>query len=231
MEEPVKIAIVSGIHGNYDAWRAFPETYDELWVLGDLVTYGPEPREVLEDIQTKASIIIQGNHDYAVAHDDDSKWSAKYRELSTVTRKYTSQVINGDQKEFLRKLPLQIQVARDKKIFHLTHATVLDTFYGKWTEENMERAFDLLNFDILVCGHSHIPYVKEINGRTLLNPGSIGQSRSGVPKASYAIWQDGRVELKSYRYPIEATIQKIAASDFEQKIKTQLGAILKTARV
>nr|WP_277424352.1 MULTISPECIES: metallophosphoesterase family protein [unclassified Desulfovibrio] len=140
-------------------------------------------------------------------------------------------MIDGSQKEFLSKLPLQIQVARDKKIFHLTHATVFDTFYGKWTEESMASAVDLLHCDILVCGHSHIPYMREINGRIVLNPGSIGQSRSGEPRASYAVWQDGRVELKSYQCPIEATLQKIAALDFEERIKTQLGTILKTARV
>ncbi|WP_165078504.1 MULTISPECIES: metallophosphoesterase [unclassified Desulfovibrio] len=54
----MKIAIVSDIHGNYDAWRAFPEPCDELWVLGDLVNYGPEPGEVIADVAAKASIII-----------------------------------------------------------------------------------------------------------------------------------------------------------------------------
>lgn len=59
--ERMRIAIISDIHGNYDAWSAFPEHYDELWVLGDLVNYGPQPCEVIEDIKKKASLACRGH--------------------------------------------------------------------------------------------------------------------------------------------------------------------------
>jgi predicted phosphodiesterase len=39
----MKIAIISDLHGNYEALRSLPDGYDELWMLGDLVNYGPEP--------------------------------------------------------------------------------------------------------------------------------------------------------------------------------------------
>jgi len=70
----VKIVIVSDIHANYDAWRALPEDYDELWVLGDLVNYGPQPAEVLSEVMERASFVVQGNHDHAVGYEDDSLW-------------------------------------------------------------------------------------------------------------------------------------------------------------
>ena len=54
------IAVVSDIHGNYDACRALPEDYDELWVLGDLVNYGPQPAEVVEEVMRRASLVVQG---------------------------------------------------------------------------------------------------------------------------------------------------------------------------
>lgn len=68
----MKIVVVSDIHANYDAWSRFAEHYDEMWILGDLVNYGPQPGEVIETAINEASLIIQGNHDYAVAHDYDS---------------------------------------------------------------------------------------------------------------------------------------------------------------
>ena len=71
----MKLVIISDIHGNYDDLRALPEEYDELWVLGDLVNYGPQPKEVVADVMEKASLVVQGNHDYAVAYEDDSRWS------------------------------------------------------------------------------------------------------------------------------------------------------------
>ena len=51
----MKIVIISDIHGNYDALRALPDDGDELWVVGDLVNYGPEPREVVAHIMAKGA--------------------------------------------------------------------------------------------------------------------------------------------------------------------------------
>jgi protein phosphatase len=64
----VKLLILSDIHGNLDALHAIRESYDELWVLGDIVNYGPEPGEALEAVRATASIVVQGNHDHAVGH-------------------------------------------------------------------------------------------------------------------------------------------------------------------
>lgn len=221
------------IYGNFDTWRHFPESYDELWVLGDLVNYGPEPAETIDDIGAKAAIIIQGNHDYAVAHDDDSRWSEKYRKLSTITRKYSSSAISQEQKVFLQNLPGQVQVERNDTIFHLTHATISDNHYGKWPrDDSAARAqIDILPAEIILCGHSHVPFIRTLGGKTLVNPGSIGQPRSGKSEASYAVWEDGKLELKSYNYPVEATIGKIMALGYPEEIGCELASILKTGKV
>lgn len=229
----MKIVVVSDIHANYDAWLPFAEAYDELWILGDLVNYGPQPGEVIEDARKKASIIIQGNHDYAVAHDDDSGWSEKYRKLSTITRAFTSSAITPEQKEFLGSLPRQIRVEREGVVFHLTHATITDSHYGKWPQDEtgVTAQISMLPADVIFCGHTHIPYIKKVGGKIIVNPGSIGQPRSGKPVASYAIWDDGKIEIKSYEYPIESTIEKINKLAYPEEIRNELAKILITAKV
>ena len=91
----MKLLILSDIHGNLDALHAIRESYDELWVLGDIVNYGPEPGEALEAVRATASIVIQGNHDHAVGHCDDSRWSARFREVAEATRRFTSSQLSG----------------------------------------------------------------------------------------------------------------------------------------
>jgi hypothetical protein len=59
-----------------------------------------------------ATVVVQGNHDHAVAHDDDSRWTPRYRAMAEATRRYTSSVLSAAQKEYLRGLPLQAQVER-----------------------------------------------------------------------------------------------------------------------
>jgi protein phosphatase len=199
----MKLVIISDIHGNHDALRALPEEYDELWVLGDLVNYGPQPKEVVADVMEKASLVVQGNHDHAVAYDDDSRWSPRYRPMAEATRRYTSAVLSDGHKAYLRGLPLQAQAERDGLLFHLTHATPADPLYGRHPTEAEGWAAELntLSADVLLVGHTHVPFLRKIGDKVVLNPGSLGQPRKGAPLASYAVWQDGTFELRSFQYP------------------------------
>ena len=68
----MKILIVSDIHANAESHRVLPADYDELWILGDLVNYGPSPVEVLDFARSKASLVVRGNHDHSVGFQKDS---------------------------------------------------------------------------------------------------------------------------------------------------------------
>jgi predicted phosphodiesterase len=68
----MKIVIVSDIHGNFEALSALPETYNELWVLGDLVNYGPDPTAVIDYVRSKHWLIVRGNHDHSIGFNEDA---------------------------------------------------------------------------------------------------------------------------------------------------------------
>lgn len=229
----MKLVIVADIHGNYDALRALPEDYDELWVLGDLVNYGPQPREVVEEVMNTATLVIQGNHDHAVAHDDDSRWTSRYRAMAEVTRRYTSTTLSDAHKAYLRALPVQAQTEREGCRFHLVHAMPSDPFYGRCAPdgENWASEIAALDADVVLVGHSHTPFLRRIGDKVLLNPGSIGQPRTGKPVANYAVWQDGEFELKSFTYPVGTTIDKLKALGFPPAVEAELVGILMTASV
>lgn len=229
----MKLVIVADIHGNYDAWRALPEDYDELWVLGDLVNYGPQPREVVEAVMQTAALVIQGNHDHAVAHDDDSRWTSRYRAMAEATRRHSSSVLSDAHKSYLRELPVQAQAERDGCRFHLVHAMPSNPFYGRCPPDGDAWAAEIaaLDANVVLVGHSHAPFIRQIGGKVLLNPGSIGQPRTGKPLASYAVWQDGGFELKSFAYPVEATVEKLKALAFPRDVEAELVNILATGSV
>jgi len=60
------MVVISDLHSNFDALSALPEVGDELWVLGDLVNYGPMPSEVVSFVRAHSETVIRGNHDHAV---------------------------------------------------------------------------------------------------------------------------------------------------------------------
>ena len=111
-----------------------------------------------------ASIVVQGNHDHAVGHCDDSRWSARFREVAEATRRFTSSQLSGAQKAYLRSLPVRVQVEREGVRFYLTHATPSDPHCGRiapnlddWVAE-LER----LDADVLLVGHSHVLFIRRI---------------------------------------------------------------------
>jgi putative phosphoesterase len=229
----MKIVIISDIHGNHDALRALPEDYDELWVLGDLLNYGPEPREVVAEIMEKARVVIRGNHDDAVVSAEAAPWKARWRVTAEATKQFTSSVLSEEQKAFIRSLPLHARVEREGTSFFLIHATPSDPLYGHHPPESNEWAKELeaAGTDVLLVGHSHVPFVRTLDHGIVLNPGSIGQPRNGDVRSSYAVWQDGKFSLKSYSYPVQETVRKIRALAFAPEVEKDLVSILQTGRV
>ena len=81
------------MHGNWEALRTLPEKYDELWVLGDLVNYGPEPGAIVDFAKEKATIVVRGNHDHSIAYDEDPRCTSRYQKMADTTRRYTASVL------------------------------------------------------------------------------------------------------------------------------------------
>jgi putative phosphoesterase len=229
----MKIVIISDIHGNYDALRALPEQYDELWVLGDLLNYGPEPREVVADIMQKASVVVRGNHDDAVVSPEPAPWKARWYRTAETTKQFTASVLSEDQMAFIRALPLHRTVERQGTTFFLIHATPSDPLYGHHSPDSDEwvKEIEAARADVLLVGHSHVPFMRTVGNALVVNPGSIGQPRNSDVRASYAVWQDGSFELKTYSYPVQETVRKIRALSFPSDVEQDLVSILQTGRV
>jgi predicted phosphodiesterase len=122
----MKIGIISDLHGNYEALQSLPEHFDELWVLGDLVNYGPEPGAVIEFVKSNSTIIVRGNHDHSIGYDVDPRCTTRFQKIADITRRYTGSVLDKKQKDFLRALPLKLELKRRESSFYLCHAKPSD---------------------------------------------------------------------------------------------------------
>jgi protein phosphatase len=224
----MKIVIISDLHANLEALTALPEAYDELWVLGDLVNYGPNPAEVVDIVREKASLVVRGNHDHAIAFVEDPRCSAAFRAMAEATRGYTHSVLTQEQKEYLGHLPLNAGRVVGGCRFSLCHAVPSDPLYAycgsdspRWRQE----VASLPAFTLLV-GHTHLPFVLDIGGHPVVNPGSLGQPKHGAPRACYAVWEDGKIGLRSYAYPVQETIRKVMAMPLAEDIRRSLSDVL-----
>jgi protein phosphatase len=228
----MRVVIVSDVHADMEALEALPTTGDQLWVLGDLVNYGPDPVAVVDWIREHAALVIRGNHDHAAATGEDPRCSAPFREMSRVMLAYTRANLRRDQREYLGSLPLCSALKMGDVSFVLSHAAPSQPLFGYVTAESpqWEKESEMAAADVLLTGHTHIPFIRSFGERIVANPGSIGQPKTGRPLASYAVW-DGRLELHSYRYDCETTARKIEKLPIPQNVKRELTGVLRTGRL
>jgi protein phosphatase len=229
----MKIVIISDIHGNFDALSALRETYDELWVLGDLVNYGPEPEPVIEFVMSKAAIVVRGNHDHSIGYNEDPRCSPRFREMAEATRRYTDSVLKFGHKHFLRSLPLFVETRRGETRFYLCHAIPSDPLFGYCEAESPRWANEAESIaaDVIWVGHTHVPAMRTIGSTTIVNPGSLGQPKTGRPEGRYAVWEDGKIELKAFPYAVEAAVSKLQALPIDGAVRDELGTILRTGQI
>jgi putative phosphoesterase len=229
----MKIVIASDIHANQAALSVLPQDFDELWVLGDLVNYGPQPAEVVDFVRSRSKYVVCGNHDHSIGYGDDPRCTARFRNMADATRKFTDSILGGNEKKYLRGLPLQIELQVGKTRFRLCHAIPSDPLYGycppeseRWVEECR-----LLPVDVLLVGHTHIQFVKKFGNCLVVNPGSLGQPKTRNPLACFAVWEDGSVTLRATVYPMDNTIEKIKEMPIPVGIQQDLITVLRTGLV
>lgn len=232
----MKILIISDIHGNWPALRivlATESDSERILCLGDLVNYGPQPRECVAWAKTcsPADLVLQGNHDFALGFDQDPRCSPAYAVMASAMQKITNTLLDSESKEFLRGLkPLHSFNLADQSCV-ACHASPRDPLFEYLPESSpsslWESELTLVNEpDFLFLGHTHVQ-MKTRFGRTLvINPGSVGQPKENDPRAAYAVWENGEIRLCRITYDVEETIRAYQGLPLEPHILKRLTNIL-----
>ena len=225
----MKIVIASDLHGNLEAISVLPRDFDQLWILGDLVNYGPDPGKVLDYVRVRASHVVRGNHDHAVGFGEDPHCYGRFKELAEATANATRKQLTVLDRQYLRELPLQLQLEEDRTRFWLCHAMPSNSLYGYapptakiWKEECARVAAD-----ILLVGHTHTPFMKKIGNCLVVNPGSLGQPNNRGALACYAVWENGSMSLRLTAYDVETTVAKVQGMAVSERVRADLITLLR----
>jgi putative phosphoesterase len=229
----MRIAIISDVHANLAALESIQEPYDLLVCLGDLVDYGPQPREAIHWVKERALRVIRGNHDHALAYEADCRCAPVMREASVTTRQWHSRLLSPQDKEYLHGLPITDRVEIAGASFHLAHAAPAGDLYDyrivpDAADEALREQIEGFDAEFILLGHTHLPMLRTIGKTTIVNPGSVGQPRHGDPRASYAIWKDGEVSFYHGAYNVKRTTALLKQSPLTLSVIIQLNAILES---
>ena len=235
----MKVAIISDIHANVIALKAVlkdieEQQVDRIYCVGDLVGYASFPNEVIDLIKEKNIPTVMGNYDDGIGYQrficgcdyKDAKAEALGHQSIVWTKKHTSE----ENKEFLRNLPKEIQVNIAGKRLLLVHGSpnrLNEYVTEEISEDYASELITLAGTDILICGHTHLPFTMVLKDKMLINVGSVGKPKHGDPQAIYALisfTRDVTVDFRKVPYDYEATATAIEASElpneFAQIIRT-----------
>lgn len=221
----MRILVLADIHANWAALQAVAaEPFDVCLCLGDLVDYGVEPAPCIDWVRRNATHVVRGNHDHGAAQNVFVNGKVGFKYLTGVTRALTRERLDKDDLRYLGRLPVSKTVTIDGTRLLLVHASPRDPLdeYSPPDPEFWARRLQNVDVDVVCVGHTHHPYVLEVGGKLVINPGSVGQPRDGDPRAAYAVIQDYNVELKRIEYPLEKTVERIEASSLAEGDRAML---------
>ena len=232
-----KRAIISDIHGNIEALTAVLEDIkaqevDEIFCLGDVVGYGPNPRECI-DACREFQLVLLGNHDNGALFDPDGFSSGAERAIFWTRQQLEDTSIQGAEErwDFLAKLPRTHRVD-DYLFVHGSPRSPLNEYVfpeDVYNQRKIERIFGFIH-QYCFQGHTHVPGVFTENCRfyspteignefelneqkVMVNVGSVGQPRDGDPRSSYVTVDDNQLTFHRVEYDPSPTREKIYAID------------------
>lgn len=233
----MRLLAISDLHANWPALEAVlsAETFDRLLVGGDLVSYGPHPREVVDFVRRHATVAVRGNHDHALAHGVDCRCGPSTRLLAEATRVVHRTLVSEEDREYLGSLPLTASIQEAGRTFFSVHASPGEPLYDysltpDVSEEHLRTALQVVGAGSLLVGHTHLPMLRQTGSGVVINPGSVGQPRDGDPRASYALIEDGVPRLKRVAYDVERTVADLRRLPLAPVVAEALVAILRTGR-
>jgi len=237
----MKYAIIADIHANLEALQVVLEDIKtqactHVACLGDVVGYNANPKECLDIIRGMNIPVVKGNHDEYCSTENDLEG---FNPHAAEAINWTRDQLTLEDRQWLRDL----KYIRLLASFTLVHATLDQPQRWGYVFDKLAAAasFTYQNTSMCFFGHTHVPlaFVKDtgqVRGGTyskfkveagkkyFINVGSVGQSRDGVPKATYVVYdmQEGAIELRRLDYDMATTQKKILDAGLPPRLAERL---------
>lgn len=191
------IAIISDVHGNYEALKSVLAKIDEMnisdiFCLGDVVGYYSQVNECCDELRKRNVKCIMGNHDWYITANSFCPRSKSVNDCLN----YQRQVITEENKNWVSSFPL----IRNEYGISMVH--------GSWNNpideylEPTEEYFEKLEGQYFMSGHCHIQKLEKYKNKIYCNPGSVGQPRDNDPRAAFATFDGNNFKLYRVKYDI-----------------------------
>ncbi|MGL5977740.1 MAG: metallophosphoesterase family protein [Erysipelotrichaceae bacterium] len=218
----MRLALIGDIHSNVYALQSVLEhietqDVDAILCAGDLVGYLPFPNKVIELLRNAGVVCVQGNHDERIAKMEretmaDLDVCSDAEVQAKASARYTNAMLTQEHHAFLRYLPTSLTLTFEQYSLLLVHGSPNSNTEYVYEDSDVEPWLQETSADIIVCAHTHIPYHREVGGKTIINTGSVGKPKIGKPEANYIVLdckESIETTIHSIPYDVEAMVKAI----------------------
>ncbi len=203
------IAIISDVHGNYEALKEVLAKIDSLNVsqivcLGDVVGYYSQVNECCDVMRKKRIQCVMGNHDWYLVSGTPCERSKSVRDCLS----YQKKIITDENREWLATFPVTLNIGGISMV-HGGWKNPIDEYL-----EPAEEYFEAMERSVFVSGHTHIQRIDYYKDKIYCNPGSVGQPRDGDNRAAFAVYDGGNFQLFRVPYDVKKTGILMAEAGF-----------------
>ena len=227
-----RLALFSDIHANLPAMEVVAEHiqaggYDGVYCLGDIGGYASEPNETQALILAMGCPTVLGNYDEGVGFERDDCGCHYVKpfdiEMSNRSFLWTREHTSAQNKAWLRALPREIRLDVEGWRVLLCHGSPRSTteYLFESRSEGFLKQFtfggkDDAHADVIVFGHTHVPYHRVAGSVDFINTGSVGRPKDGDPRAGYCVLtlSPGRIAVEQVRLPydVESACSRLIAA-------------------
>lgn len=239
----MKIAFISDIHGNAIALDAVLEDIeklgiDKIYVLGDICYRGPEPKRSLDLVRSLHTEVIKGNADeWVVRGVREGEVADKVLGLMNHERQWIVEQLEPSDIDYLETLPTQLNLTIEEveiSAFHATPTSLFDIVLPNADDNQIEASLmQTQGAQVFVYAHIHKPYIRYINGKVIINIGSVGLPFDGLAKASYGLVEveDGHIKTSIRR--VNYDLERVVALYYELKYPNaeMMSKVIRTAKI
>ena len=194
----MKIALISDIHGNFEALIKVLIALDklginEIYCLGDIVGYYPQVNECCDELRNRNIKCVLGNHDWYIISNTHCPRSNTANDCLFYQRK----IITKNNIKWLSSFPVYKDI-RGLAIVHGGWNNPIDEYFSPTNEY-----FSFIKGDHFASGHTHKQMIMQFREKVYCNPGSVGQPRDGDNRAAFATFDGNKFKLHRVKYDIE----------------------------
>jgi predicted phosphodiesterase len=218
----MRIAIISDIHANLPALEAvvadIRRVRAETFVCaGDVIGYGPHPKECVDMVRGLCQVIVSGNHERAIGWNEDPRTAPQLAGVAKAAEAYARTKLFAPDIQWLSGLGHEAGLYLSGKELFIVHGSPWDPLYtGIRPGEDPElirKGFMHIDCDYAIVGHTHQQMVltDAVPGMVIINPGTVGLPQDGDPRASWTLLDlaRGRVEPRRVEYDVERTVRDL----------------------